>query len=466
MTDAGAFCIFKRATPPSFAYSQVQFIQASDKQRNAQFGYTVAINSNANYIVASTPFVNKTSGVVLTDCGSLYIYKKNPIIDFWNVLYQFRPSDNVAFDQFGYSISMTPDAQYLVSSSPQRDVDTPLGLVANAGSVYIYKKSPTTDFWDYLQTVSMISPVSGALMGYSVEISDDGMYIFAGTEGSRGGISNDRMTCVFKKDLFTDYWTEVTRLCAFSSIAGTGQTFSISSNATYFLQNTAIAVSQYSSFMYKKDVNTDVWTLIQTIPQTERLTTSKISSDGSNILVGISLGNNGAGANSGYVNFYKKRTTTDYWDFANTIVSSRTQASASFGNQVAFVADDSIALCAASGQSSITGAGTVDAGIVWAFGFASSKEFPSTSQFVLSTPPVTGRIDFTLPRASSTRYPILYYKSSPAYSGQQALRFQTQAGETIDGGGSILGYSYHASYSFANDGVSKWYTLMSYGESS
>jgi hypothetical protein len=440
------------------------FIQASDRQRNARFGTSIAVNSNAQYIMVSTPNINRGSLPVLTDIGAVYVYKKNNITDFWRPIYNFRPTDSVAFDFFGASMSMTWDANYLVVSSPDKNVINSGGTtISDAGTVYIYKKSPTTDFWQYLQQVTMINPVQNARFGTTVEITRDATYFFAGTAGAT---IDTRMTTVFKKDPTTDYWTEVTRFCGQSSLAGTGSNFTISSNGEYVLQNAVLGSGRPSTFMFKKDLGTDNWSLIQTISGNDDMYAPCLSPDGSNVIIGYADSNNGVGLNSGISFLYKKLTTTDYWVYNTSIIPSRNETSNRFGYTNRFVADGSIALIAAPYQSSITAPGVPRAGIIWAFGFATSKEIPSTSQYVVSTPPLTGRMDFTLPPASSTRYPILYYKTTPDYTGQQALRFQTQAGETIDGGASILGYSYHASYSFANDGLSKWYTLMSYGESS
>jgi hypothetical protein len=458
MSAAGAVGIFKRNSD-RISYSQVQFFQASDRQRNASFGYSLAINSNATYIVISSPNVDRSTAPVLTDCGSVYVYKKNLLSDFWNVLYQFRPSDNAAFDRFGYSLAMTPDAEYIVASSPFKAAQG----INQAGQLYIYKKSPTTDFWNYLQQVNMISPVNIAQLGWTMQSTYDASYIFAGTEGTNGGISNDRMTVVFKKDLFTDYWSEATRICAVSSLSGMGQEFSISSNADYFLQ---IAAGTFSSFMFKKDVATDNWNLQQIITPSagsEFINRVAVSSDGSNILYSYpDINTNSAGT----VYLYKKQTTTDFWAYQDTLVPARQEAGAGFGRQTTFIADNSLALCAAPAQSSISGTIGNSVGFIWPFTLAESKIFPDSAQYVITTPPVSARLALYLPLASNASNNMVMYKTSPAFQFAESITFYRQGSDIIDTNyTSINSTAYDTSYQFVTDGVSNWYTLASYGES-
>lgn len=458
-SDTGAIGVFKRV-PGGNTYSYLQFIQASDRARGDQFGYSITINSNANYIVVGSPYATRSA---IAGCGSVYIYKKYQAADFWTPLYQFQAPDPNIFARFGNSVSMSYDGSYLAVGSPGKIALVPPVTITEAGSVYIYKKSSTTDFWNYIQQVTMIKPARNGSMGFGVEISYNASYIIAGSAGSN---TSTNFNVVFKKDLTTDSWSEVTRFSGTSTLK-VGKIYSISSNAEYVLeQSTGF---NNTSFVFRKDPATDIWNLKQSISLSTSLdmTSSSISPDGSNILYGSS----NATFSFGAAWLYSKQTSTDIWNFTKLIVPSLGQRNidvsltgGQFGSRVSLVGDGSFALCSAPAQSTLN-PNVVYAGVVWPFSLANVKFISTNAEYVLSTPPASGRTTFFLPKASSTNNQIVYYKTIPTYSNIQFISFSTLTGDTIDTGTFISSTSYNTSYQFFQDRISKWYTLASYGSS-
>lgn len=452
-TSTGAVGVFKRASYSNY-YNYLGLFRPSNIQRHAMFGMSVAITSNANYLMASAPGYNDGA---LTDVGTVYVYKKNPTTDFWLNLYQFRGSDIAVNDRFGTSTTITADGLYFAASSPRRNITTP-SIVSLAGAVYIYKKSPTTDFWNFIQRINMNSPVQGAGFGTTIEFSSDGTYLLGSTAG---GNTTTRMTIAFKKDTTTDFWSEVYRINQFSNISEYGAEFSMSSNAKYVLQNTV--TTNFSTFVFVKDTVSDIWNFAQafTVGGTFKSGCS-ISGTGCNIFVGWSNYFSGAGA----VYFYKKRATTDYWDQESFFMSSRNQPGGNFGATVKLIGDGSLGLSAAPFQSTL-GAGVRQSGVVWPYSFAETREISTNADYVVTSPPASGRSIFLLPKASSTINQNVFYKTSPYYTNAQFLTFSTLNGDFIDSISTISNSnsgSYNTSYQFFHDRLSNWYTLGSYGE--
>lgn len=457
-TSTGAFGVFKRASYSNY-YNYLGLYQPSDIARFDMFGMSISVTSNGGYLIAGAPGVNRGTS---TDIGTVYVYKKNPTTDFWINLYQFRPNDVVAFDRFGTSTTITPDGTYLAASSPRRNVTSP-SVVSQTGCVYIYKKNPNTDFWDLLHRINMNNPLASAAFGTTIEFSSDGTYLLSSLDGRS---TSTRMTIVFKKDATTDFWSEVYRMNQFSNVDEAGSNFSMSSNAIYVLQNSVL--TSRSTFLFVKDTISDIWNFKQYLSvDGSGKGGCSISGSGSNALVGWSNYFSGAGGTY----FFKKRSTTDYWDLENIITSSRFQQNAgtllsggNFGTTVKLIGDGSLGLISAPNQSTL-GPIVLRAGIVWPYSFADSKEISTNANYVVATPPASGRSIYFLPKASSTNNQNVFFKTSQNYPGPQFISFSTLNGDFLDSVSTISNASaaYNTSYQFIHDRLSNWYTLGSYG---
>lgn len=445
-SDAGAFGVFKR-TPATLNYTAIGIYQASDRAALNQFGSSLAVTSNADYIVAGAPFATRSGR---NSCGSVYLYRKNPTTDFWQVLYQFQASDLLASDYFGQGTAISYSGDYLAVAAPGKNA----GAVVDAGQVYLYKKQATTDFWRYLHQVTMSNPVAGSALGTNLQFTWDGSYLMASMSPT---VINGSATIVFKKDSTTDYWSEVTR---FTGLSTTGfPQFGMSSNGDYVHR----PIFYNSSCIFKKQTGTDFWTLQQYIytPSDIRAGAVAISPSGCNLLVG-GPSYPAVAQSYGAAAYFKKSASTDRWDYVSTL---RTQSQANdtvrYGSQASFIGDGSFALISAPSQSTLGSGNT--AGVVYSYSFSELKQIPASAEYVIANVPQSGRGLYILPRVVSTQSQSLFFRAAPSNVQVQYLRFSSLAGDSIDFQSTISSVGYDTSYQFFNDRASNWYTLASSG---
>ena len=92
-----------------------------------------------------------------------------------------RPSSNAAYDYFGSDIEVNSDATYAIIGA---DRDTQSGPY-NYGAAYVYTRSGST--WTEQAKLVASDTQLGDYFGYSVSISEDGMYAIAGAYQEDGG---------------------------------------------------------------------------------------------------------------------------------------------------------------------------------------------------------------------------------------------------------------------------------------
>jgi hypothetical protein len=299
---------------PSVPYTQYpRAIGRSNNQPGLGFG--VAISSNGNYIVAGDPEIDYPGASV---GGGLMMFIRNAASDLYSTSQVYLSSGTtVQVGRFGQRVAMSDDATYVVGTSSN------LGLngFSEVGYASIFKKSPTTDYWTYIQRLD--APVSDQRrlldFGRALAMTANGDYIFIGGNPNYSGVSSAGAVYPFKKSADTDYWsilptiypptTSLTMLSAF------GGSIAITADAGYLMigaSNTTIAggVGAGSAFFYTKDAATDMWNFKQQLLPSDIGLTNYFGyavalSRNSNYFVGTTPLSNT------YV--YKKQSTTDYW---------------------------------------------------------------------------------------------------------------------------------------------------------
>jgi hypothetical protein len=101
-TDAGAAYIFKR-DPSTGTWTQQQKIQASDKQAGDEYGRSVSISGD--YAIVGSHYEDTGA----TNAGAAYIYKRDPSTGQWGSEQKIQASDKQQDDTFGYSVSISGD---------------------------------------------------------------------------------------------------------------------------------------------------------------------------------------------------------------------------------------------------------------------------------------------------------------------------------------------------------------------
>lgn len=167
-TDTGAVYIFTRT---GTSWDEQQILRASDKAASDFFGSGLSMNADATWLAVGATFEDGAG----TNSGAVYIFNRSG--STWTETHKLIPDDLATVFFFGEWSSMTPDGVYLAISAHHDDI-----LDTNNGSVYIYKRHESN--WTQLYKIYANDYQTNTYFGYDVSISDDAQYIVVGTDNT------------------------------------------------------------------------------------------------------------------------------------------------------------------------------------------------------------------------------------------------------------------------------------------
>ena len=126
-SDAGAAYIFVRNET---TWSEQQKIQASDKQADDRFGYSVAISADGNTAIVGA-HLKSSSSTAAFDEGAAYIFVRDG--ETWSEQQKILASDKEEGDQLGISVAISADGNTTIVAAYYEDTGG-----ANAGAAYIF----------------------------------------------------------------------------------------------------------------------------------------------------------------------------------------------------------------------------------------------------------------------------------------------------------------------------------------
>jgi hypothetical protein len=174
-TGNGAAYIFTRS---GSTWTQQAKITASDAEVDDYFGTSVSINSDATYAICGAEYED-TGG---NNAGAAYVFTRSG--STWTQQQKIVSSDIQGGDLFGGGVSMNSDASYVVVAAIGEDDD---GTFSNPGAVYVFSRSGST--WTEVKKLTASDLQGNDLLGNNsaIDISGDGKYVIAGTNGEDGG---------------------------------------------------------------------------------------------------------------------------------------------------------------------------------------------------------------------------------------------------------------------------------------
>jgi hypothetical protein len=165
--EGGAY-VFKRTGTNSWDGGTT--LMASDKAFGDYLGSGVAISGDGVYIIAGAP----NSGGV----GAAYIFKRTN--DTWSQMAKLVAPDGVSEDFFGQTVEISHDGMYAVVGAYNND-----DLGNNTGSVYIFKRTGSTwDTGTIVLPRPPIT--SGQQFGTSISMSGDNEFLVSAPSSSIG----------------------------------------------------------------------------------------------------------------------------------------------------------------------------------------------------------------------------------------------------------------------------------------
>ncbi|MEA3514158.1 MAG: FG-GAP repeat protein, partial [Nanoarchaeota archaeon] len=178
-------------------WTQQSKIQASDKESEDHFGYSVSISSDGNSAIVGARYED-TGGSM---AGAAYIFRWNGTA--WSEQAKIQASDKEASDQFGQPVSISSDGNTAIVGASGEDTGG-----SYAGAAYIFEFDGTT--WTEQAKIQASDNQASDWFGSSISISSDGNYAIVGANGEDTGASNAGAAYFFKKEITLPTYTNFT----------------------------------------------------------------------------------------------------------------------------------------------------------------------------------------------------------------------------------------------------------------
>src|SRR5437867_163232 len=198
---AGAVYVYARG---GAGWSQQAYIKASNTDQDDQFGFNVALSADGNTLAVSAPYEDSAATGIngnqadnsMPNSGAVYVFGRTG--STWAQQAYIKASntgESEEGDQFGYSISLSGDGNWLVVGAIGED-SAATGVNGNqkdnsaqgAGAAYVFTRTGRT--WSQQAYLKAANAMANFLFGYSVAFSGDGRTIAVGSF-DEGGSSRE-----------------------------------------------------------------------------------------------------------------------------------------------------------------------------------------------------------------------------------------------------------------------------------
>ena len=191
-SDSGAVYIFTRK---GTIWTEQAYIKASNAGAGDRFGYAVSLSADGNTLAigayledSNTTRVNSTPNDdgTAVNAGAVYVFTRTDIA--WTEQAYIKASNTGAFDQLGFSVSLSENGNTLAVGANYEDNNntglssTPIddGTADNAGAVYVFARTGTT--WVEQAYVKASNSGTDHNFGYAVSLNADGNTLAVGAQ--------------------------------------------------------------------------------------------------------------------------------------------------------------------------------------------------------------------------------------------------------------------------------------------
>ena len=311
---------------------------ASDPAVNAYYGYSIDISADGNTALVGA---YGKSG----QTGEIYIYTRSGLI--WTEQQRITAPEGVYQDTFGFSVSLSPDGNIAVVGA--LSVDS--GGRTNNGAVYVFTR--TAGVWTQQQRLTASDATNSAGLGYSVDISSDGLTILAGAE-----YENSATGSAYLYKYESGEWIEQRKFTASDAATGDryGTSVSLSEDGNTaligaYVEDTSPNSNNGAAYVYTLSGTT--WTeqklLSPDISSNDSFGASvSISADGLTAVIGAGSEGYSEGSGGGAAYIYTISGST--WTYQAKLTASDNAVGDFFGESVAISADGNTALIGANAE--------------------------------------------------------------------------------------------------------------------
>jgi hypothetical protein len=213
----GAAYVFKQTGNDGSSWDSGQKLTASDISTSAQFGGTLHISGDTNYLAVGAWLEDGGA----TDSGAVYVFHRNGVngANEWDTNHfklERQGSNETGNNRYGSAVSLSEDATYIGVGA----YGTPHFGTTYDGNAYVYKRSGTNT-WGTETELVRIDPDSDEHFGLSISMSYDGTHLVVGapyydfTKSTDVNLNAEGAVYVYKRS--GDNWTRISRLHAFDS---------------------------------------------------------------------------------------------------------------------------------------------------------------------------------------------------------------------------------------------------------
>jgi hypothetical protein len=250
---SGQVYIFNREPGPVF--NPVGILSGSSAQAFSFYGWDVDLSDDGNTLVVGA---RRNRAINQTLAGLVYVYEKNNG-SFEEIALLDGGSNATLLDEFGYSVSISPDGNF-VAVGAIFDEDT-TNVFDDFGLVYVFER----DGNNFNQVGILTSPKlasnksSNDKFGYSVDISENGNVVAVGAlnDSSIIGGTNTGLVYVFEKINNTYYPVQVLEgKYSTESDDNFGYSLSVSNDGTFIAvgaindEKTILGLEESSGIVY------------------------------------------------------------------------------------------------------------------------------------------------------------------------------------------------------------------------
>lgn len=183
-TNSGSAYVFTRS---GSAWTQTVKLIAPDAEAGAFFGLSVAMSENGVYAVVGAPFHGAQNN------GTAYVYVRSG--STWGMQAQLHAADGDVLDNFGWSVAISSQGSHVIIGAYEDD--GPAGGF-NDGSAYVFVRSGTV--WSQQARLAASDGADYDQFGWSVALSANAEYAVVGaSESWPGGIRDSGSAYVFMR---------------------------------------------------------------------------------------------------------------------------------------------------------------------------------------------------------------------------------------------------------------------------
>jgi len=318
--------------------SFISKLVASSPEVNAYYGYSIDISADGNTALVGA---YGKSG----QTGEIYIYTRSGLI--WTEQQRITAPEGGYQDTFGFSVSLSPDGNIAVVGA--LSVDS--GGRTNNGAVYVFTRS--AGVWTQQQRLTASDATNSAGLGYSVDISSDGLTILAGAE-----YENSATGSAYLYKYESGEWIEQRKFTA--SDAATGDRYGTSVSLSEDGNTALIGAYQEDTSPNSGNGAAYVYTLSGTTWTEQKLLSPDISSSdsfGASVSISadgltavIGAGSEGYSESSGGGAAYIYTISGSTWTYQAKLTASDNEVGDFFGESVALSSDGNTALIGANAE--------------------------------------------------------------------------------------------------------------------